>query len=87
MQLMPATARELGVYSPFRPSDNLSGGVRYLRSLLDRYSDVSVALVAYNAGPVAVDRYGGVPPYPETQAYVKRVLQFYREYQSDRTQE
>lgn len=86
MQLMPATARELGVHAPFRPSANLSGGVRYLRSLLDRYPDISVALAAYNAGPVAVERYGGVPPYPETEAYVKRVLEFYREYRNEATQ-
>ncbi len=81
MQLMPATAEEMGVRSPFRPSDNIAGGVRYLRSMLDRYGDVSHALAAYNAGPSAVDRYGSVPPYPETEAYVRRVLRYYQEFQ------
>lgn len=83
MQLMPATARELGVEEPFHPPDNLQGGVRYLRAMLDRYGDVRRALAAYNAGPKAVDRYGGIPPYPETQAYVKRVLNYYRDYQGE----
>lgn len=83
MQLMPETAREMGVRSPFKPSENIHGGVRYLRSLLDRYSELSVALAAYNAGPAAVDRYDGIPPYPETQAYVERVLRFYREYSDE----
>jgi len=80
MQLMPATAKQMGVQSPFRPSENIQGGVRYLKTLLDRYDDVDLALAAYNAGPVAVDRFGGIPPYPETETYVKRVLRFYREY-------
>jgi soluble lytic murein transglycosylase-like protein len=83
MQLMPATAREMGVRAPFRPSENINGGVRYLRSLLDRYANLSDAIAAYNAGPVAVDRYGGIPPYPETQAYVKRVLRYYHEYRDE----
>jgi soluble lytic murein transglycosylase len=81
MQLMPATAQEMGVESPFQARDNLKGGVRYLRSMLDRYGDVRRALAAYNAGPAAVDRYQGIPPYPETKAYVKRVLNYYRGYQ------
>lgn len=83
MQLMPETAREMGVRSPLKPSENIRGGVRYLRTLLDRYDELGVALAAYNAGPVAVDRYAGIPPYPETQAYVKRVLRFYREYREE----
>lgn len=82
MQLMPATAREMGVQRPFRPSENIQGGVRYLKTLLERYEAVDLALAAYNAGPVAVDRYGGIPPYAETETYVKRVLRFYREYRS-----
>lgn len=82
MQLMPATARELGVRAPFKPSDNLAGGVRYLRSMLDRYQDVAHALAAYNAGPDAVDHYGSIPPYPETENYVKRVLAYYQDFQA-----
>lgn len=77
MQLMPATARELGVANPFNAVENVRGGVVYLRRLLDRYgNNEQLALAAYNAGPGAVDRYGEtVPPYRETQNYVSRIKQ------------
>jgi len=74
MQLMPATAASLGVSDPLDPEQNVDGGVRLLKSHLDSYDgDVRLALAAYNAGPGAVSRYGGVPPYPETQNYVAKI--------------
>jgi soluble lytic murein transglycosylase-like protein len=73
MQLMPATARQYGVRNAYRPAANLEAGIKHLRSLLDRF-DIRLALAAYNAGEAAVRRFGGVPPYRETQAYVARVL-------------
>jgi soluble lytic murein transglycosylase-like protein len=79
MQLMPDTARELGVADPFDASQNIEGGTRLLRTLLDRYGGrVDYALAAFNAGPAAVDRYGGVPPFAETKAYVRDVMANYR---------
>ena len=83
MQLMPGTARELGVVQPFRAEDNVRGGTRYLRRLHDRYGSWAYTLAAYNAGPTAVDRHGGIPPYAETQQYVRRVLSYYRRYHGD----
>jgi soluble lytic murein transglycosylase-like protein len=79
-QLMPSTAAALGVADPLDPRQNLSGGARYLRQQLDRFGDVEHALAAYNAGPAAVTRYGGVPPFPETQTYVSRVLGYLADY-------
>ncbi len=81
MQLMPATAERFGVSDAFDPSQNLNGGTRYLRQLIDLFdSDLRLALAAYNAGENAVARYGNqVPPFPETRKYVERVLGFYRD--------
>jgi soluble lytic murein transglycosylase-like protein len=73
MQLMPETARRYAVANPFDPAANVEAGTRYLKSLLDRFP-LNIALAAYNAGEAAVQRFGGVPPYPETRAYVGRIL-------------
>ena len=75
MQLMPQTASQLGVHNAFDPQANVEGGTRYLRQLLERYDfDLIKALAAYNAGPLRVEQYGGVPPYYETKAYVARIV-------------
>ena len=83
MQLMPETAAALGVADPLQPLENVRGGTRYLRLMIDRYGALERALAAYNAGPSAVDRHGGIPPYPETRDYVQRVLTYYRHYHGD----
>jgi soluble lytic murein transglycosylase-like protein len=79
MQLMPGTARMLGVEDPFDPVQNLEGGIKYLSQLSDKYQgDLVKTLAAYNAGPGRVDSYGGVPPFAETQNYVEKILSMYR---------
>lgn len=76
MQLMPETARDMGVSDPFDPDQNIGGGTKYLAQLLQSHNgDLTKALASYNAGPGVVRQYGGVPPYPETRNFVKRVLQ------------
>jgi len=81
MQLMPATARELGVHDALDVEQNIEGGVAYLAAMLDRYDgDIRLAAAAYNAGPNAVDRYNGIPPYRETRTYVERVGILHRRY-------
>ncbi len=84
MQVMPATAQDLQLEDPFDPEDNIRGGTRYLRYLLDRFeSDVTLALAAYHAGPGNVARYGAVPPITQTVRYVKDVLRFYKFYRGE----
>ena len=81
MQLMPGTAAVLGVKNTWDPRQNIQAGTRYLKSLLKRFSgDLELSLAAYNAGTSAVLRYGNIPPYPQTQNYVKKVLKLYRDY-------
>jgi len=84
MQLMPGTARSLKVNNCLDPKDNVEGGVKYLRFLLDTFrGDVSLALAAYNAGMNKVAKFGGIPPYAETRTYVNRVLSYMQSYQAN----
>ncbi|MBE7709228.1 MAG: lytic transglycosylase domain-containing protein [Cyanobacteria bacterium SIG32] len=81
MQLMPSTAQGLGVTNAYDAEQNIEGGTKYLKGLMDRFgNDKQLALAAYNAGPNAVKKYGGIPPYAETQNYVKKVLSKYDTY-------
>ena len=81
MQLMPATANSLGVKDAYDPEQNIAGGKKYLKGLLDRFGgDKSLALAAYNAGPNAVAKYNGIPPYKETQNYVKNIMSMYQKF-------
>jgi len=84
MQLMPGTAAGLGVSDSYDPAQNVAGGTKYIKGLLQRFNgDVRLAVAAYNAGPNAVEKYGGVPPYAETQNYVQNVLASYAKYRGN----
>jgi soluble lytic murein transglycosylase-like protein len=83
MQLMPDTARLHNVSDAYNPGENVEGGARHLRMLLDRYQgDLELSLAAYNAGSAAVEKHRGIPPFPETKEYVRRVLRFYDSYRN-----
>ncbi len=84
MQLMPGTASDLGVADSYDPEQNVHGGARYLRRMLDTFGDNRRAIAAYNAGPGAVQRHGGIPPFRETKYYVEKVLKYYRYFQEKR---
>jgi soluble lytic murein transglycosylase-like protein len=81
MQLMPFTSKRMRVVDPFDPIENIEGGIRYIKELLVSFEgDLTNTIAAYNAGPAAVRKYGGVPPYQETRLYVRRVMDLYRQY-------
>jgi len=81
MQIMPETGKDLDLDDPFDPSENIDAGIRYLRYLLDTFPDRRLAVAAYNAGPNAVKKYGGIPPYAETQSYVQKVWARLQQYE------
>ena len=83
MQIMPMNYRLLNVENPFDPYQSIEAGARYLRDMMDRYNGkLNLSLAAYNAGPGAVDRHGGVPPYQETEEYIERVMRYYNRYKN-----
>lgn len=84
MQVMPKTAEAQGIRQPYHATENLMGACDYLRTLINRYrGNLKWALAAYNAGPSNVEKYGGIPPFKETQAYVKKVLSFYQRFKKE----
>lgn len=84
MQIMPGTQKDLGLTAPFEPEPNIEAGTKYFRYLLDRFESLPLALAAYNAGPSRVEQYNGIPPFKETQNYVKKVLERYAKHQQNR---
>ena len=87
MQLMPQTAQSLGVKNALNAKESIDGGAHYLKDLLNKYHDVPKALAAYNAGPGSVDSFGGIPPYAETQRYVKKVMSAYKQFSGQSIQQ
>jgi len=83
MQIMPENFKPLGISDPFDPRENINAGARYFKQIYDRFKGkLTLSLAAYNAGPTAVDRYQTIPPYEETQEYVRRVMKFYYNYKN-----